>query len=86
MKKLPPETLLLILLLVGVAASGWLYGLHWKKVAVGEAFTPMERQLIFLQDQVDVLTEENEKLTKEINLQKASKTTDNTTDPTRSGQ
>ncbi len=66
MKNLGPGLLLLVLVLGAVAVSGWLYGLHWKKVALGEKFSPIEAQLILFQDQVDLLTEENDELNKEI--------------------
>ena len=69
MKNFSPGFLLLILLLVAAAVSGWLYGIHWKKVALGEKFSPIEKQLILFQDQVDVLTEENERLSKIISSQ-----------------
>ncbi len=66
MKNLHPGMVLFALLLVAVAASGWFYGIHWKKVAAGEKFSPIEEQLILFQNQVDLLTEENDRLNKEI--------------------
>ena len=58
-KSLSPVQSLLILGLVGAAISGWFYGLHWKQVASGELFSPDEKLMIRLQDQISTLTEEN---------------------------
>lgn len=60
--KLSPSQSLALLILVGVAISGWLYGIHWKKVASGSSFNIEEKLVIQLQDQIRALSEENGKL------------------------
>ncbi len=62
MKAIPPLQSLLLLVLAGVALGGWLYGLHWKRVASGDLFTSDEKMMIRLQDQIGVLDQENAKL------------------------
>lgn len=62
MKASSPAQTLLLLLLAGVSLAGWLYGVHWKRVASGDLFTQDEMRLIRLQDQIGALTEENERL------------------------
>lgn len=66
MKPLRPEILLAFLLLLGVAVSGWIYGLHWKRVGTGAEFTEEEKLIIQLQDQIDLLHEENAKLSQRL--------------------
>ncbi|MEM9280512.1 MAG: hypothetical protein AAGA96_01675 [Verrucomicrobiota bacterium] len=56
---LSPVQSLLLLVLMALAVSGWLFGLHWKKIASGAGFSQEEKLLIQLQDQIRVLTEEN---------------------------
>ncbi len=60
--QLSPVQSLVLLVLAGLAISGWLYGLHWKRVASGDSFTKEERIMIQLQDQIEVLTRKNEEL------------------------
>ncbi len=62
MKALTPIQTLLFLLLVGFAVAGWLFGIHWKRVASGDLFTGDERHIILLQDQIENLTKENDAL------------------------
>ncbi len=62
MKTLSPVHILLVLLLLGLAVAGWLYGLHWKRVASGDLFTQDEMMMIRLQDQIETLSTENQKL------------------------
>ncbi len=57
---------MLLLLLGAAAVSGWLYGIHWKRIASGAAFSKSEKLIIQLQDQIDVLTEQNGELTKRV--------------------
>lgn len=57
-----PLQSLLLLLLAGLAIAGWLYGIHWKRVASGDLFSSDEKLMIRLQDQIQSLTKENEKL------------------------
>lgn len=66
MKTLDPRFVLLLLVLGGVAVAGWCYGLHWKRIALGGAFTPGERLIIQLQDQVKALNDENQSLLKQL--------------------
>jgi len=49
-----------------MAIAGWLYGIHWKRVAAGDLFSSDEKMMIRLQDQIQSLTEENEALHKRI--------------------
>lgn len=62
MKNLSSGWILFHLLLAGAALSGWLYGLHWERVASGELFTRDESTIIRLQEQIDSLEKENERL------------------------
>lgn len=75
MKSLSPVQSLVLLLIAGLAMAGWLYGLHWKRVATGgkpvprmpvEGFTQEEKVIVDLQDQISALTEENDSLHKRI--------------------
>lgn len=66
MKALSPLQSLALLLLFGAAVGGWLYGLHWKRVASGDLFSSSERLMIRLQDQLEVLTKENEDLNRRV--------------------
>ncbi len=69
--KLTPGQSLALLVLIGIAAAGWLYGIHWKKIASGDAFSQDEKLLIQLQDQIRTLSEKNAALVKQVNgLQK----------------
>jgi hypothetical protein len=65
-KTLDSRFVLLLLILGGVAVAGWSYGLHWKRIALGGAFTPGERLIIQLQDQVKALNDENQSLRKQL--------------------
>jgi len=49
-----------------LAVAGWLYGIHWKRVAEGDLFTNDEKLMIRLQDQIQSLTRENEALHQRI--------------------
>jgi hypothetical protein len=60
--QLTPVQSLVFLLLMGLSISGWIYGIHWKRIASGSTFTKEERVMISLQDQISVLTEKNEEL------------------------
>lgn len=62
MKPPPPTTLLVHLLLAGLALAGWTYGLHWKRVASGDLFTADEKLLFRFQDQIEILEGELAKL------------------------
>ncbi|MEM7697746.1 MAG: hypothetical protein AAF236_05000 [Verrucomicrobiota bacterium] len=57
-----PLKTLALLLVVGAAFAGWLYGIHWKRVASGGKFNATERLVVQLRDQVEILTLENAKL------------------------
>ena len=61
-------SLRILILLIGLAitASGWIWGLQFKQVADGAKFSDDERFLIELQDQLERLTEENEKLSAKL--------------------
>lgn len=59
---LTPLQSLILLALVGLAISGWLYGLHWKRIATGDSFTKEEKVMFLLQDQIEVLTKKNQEL------------------------
>ena len=61
-KSVTPFQSLLLLLLGGMAIAGWLYGIHWKRVAAGDLFSSDEKMMIRLQDQIQTLTGENEAL------------------------
>lgn len=69
MKTLTPAQSLVWLALVGVAISGWLYGIHWKRVASGDLFSKDERLMIRLQDQIRSLTETNANLNEQLKAQ-----------------
>lgn len=60
--QLTPVQSLVFLVLTGLSISGWIYGIHWKRIASGSTFTKEERIMISLQDQISVLTEKNEEL------------------------
>lgn len=60
--QLSPLQSLALVVLIGLAASGWLYGVHWKRVAEGTGFTKQEQVMIRLQDQIETLTKKNEEL------------------------
>lgn len=64
--RLTPAQWLLILVLAAVAVSGWFYGVQWKQVAAGADTTHQEKLLIDLQDQLDRMRAENERLTARI--------------------
>jgi hypothetical protein len=44
------------------AVSGWFYGWHWKRVATGAEPTQEEALIIQLQDQLDLMRAENDRL------------------------
>tara|TARA_R110002096_G_scaffold242836_6_gene434690 strand:- start:1127 stop:1405 length:279 start_codon:yes stop_codon:yes gene_type:complete len=69
--KLSPGLSLLLLILIGIALSGWLYGIHWKRVASGSRFSAEERLIIQLQDQIRALSEESESLSAKLQEAKA---------------
>lgn len=64
--QLTPVQSLVFLVLIGLSISGWMYGIHWKRIASGSTFTKEERVMISLQDQISVLTEKNEELNKAL--------------------
>ena len=64
--QLTPVQSLVFLVLIGLSISGWMYGVHWKRIASGSTFTKEERVMISLQDQISVLTEKNEELNKAL--------------------
>ena len=66
MKSLTPAQSLVILLLVALAISGWLYGVHWKRVASGDLFSSDDKLMIRLQDQIRSLTETNASLSERL--------------------
>ena len=71
--KLTPGQSLALLVLVGIAMAGWLYGIHWKKIASGDAFSQDEKLLIQLQEQIRTLSQKNTALVKQVNeLQKVA--------------
>jgi len=61
-KNITPVQSLILLVLIGIAVSGWFYGVYWKRVASGSLFSPDEKVLIRLQDQISTLHEQNVKL------------------------
>jgi hypothetical protein len=61
-KALTPVQSLVLLLLAGFGLAGWIYGIHWKRVASGDLFTGDEKHIIRLQDQIESLTRENDSL------------------------
>lgn len=72
MKHTPGQSLAL-LVLVGIAMAGWLYGIHWKKIASGDAFSQDEKLLIQLQEQIRILSQKNTALAEQVNeLQKVA--------------
>ena len=76
MKHTPGQSLAL-LVLVGIAMAGWLYGIHWKKIASGDAFSQDEKLLIQLQEQIRTLSQKNTALVKQVNeLQKVAASED----------
>lgn len=66
MKSLTPGQSLVLLILCGVALSGWLYGIHWKRVASGDLFSSDEKLMIRLQDQIRSLSETNANLNEKL--------------------
>jgi hypothetical protein len=60
--KLTPGQSLVLLLLIGGGVSGWLYGVHWKKIANGDGFSQEEKLIIQLQDQIRTLSDQNAQL------------------------
>ena len=48
--RISPLQILAFLVLAALAVSGWVYGLRWKRVALGDEPTQMEALLIDLQD------------------------------------
>lgn len=66
MKNLSPAQSFFLLILIGVALAGWFYGIHWKRVASGSLFSPGEREMIRLQDQITALTKLNVRLQEKI--------------------
>ncbi|MEM6916180.1 MAG: hypothetical protein AAF491_06390 [Verrucomicrobiota bacterium] len=67
---LSPVQSFVLLLLIGLALAGWLYGIYWKRVASGASFTKEEKVMIQLQDQINALHEKNSRLSEEIALLK----------------
>ena len=66
MKSLTPAQSLVLLILFGLAISGWLYGIHWKRVASGDLFSSDEKLMIRLQDQIRSLSETNANLNEQL--------------------
>ncbi|MDF1741473.1 MAG: hypothetical protein P1U86_20090 [Verrucomicrobiales bacterium] len=66
MKNLTPVQSLILLVLAGIAVSGWFYGVYWKRVASGSLFSPDEKVLIQLQDQISALHDQNARLQEKI--------------------
>lgn len=66
MKSLSPGQTLVFLVLIGLALSGWLYGIHWKRTVTGDLFTQDEMLIVRLQDQIRALMEDNGKLNAKI--------------------
>ena len=62
MKASSPAQSLILLAVAGIAAAGWAYGVHWKRVASGDLFSADERLIVQLQDQIGALTREVEAL------------------------
>lgn len=63
---LSPFQILGLLLLLAVAVCGWIYGWHWKQVAIGDKPTQEEALIIDLQDQLDLLRDDNDRLAKRV--------------------
>ncbi|MCP5538984.1 MAG: hypothetical protein H7A53_07045 [Akkermansiaceae bacterium] len=61
-----PKLVLAFLVLAALAGSGWLYGVHWKRVARGDDLTQEERLIVDLQDQLDALRAENAELRRRL--------------------
>lgn len=57
--QLSPTQSLLLLVLIGIAIGGWVYGLHWKNIASGGGFTREEKVIFQLQEQIEELTQQN---------------------------
>lgn len=53
-----PVQSLALLVLAAVAIGGWIYGIHWKRIASGDGFTAEEKAMFALQDQIAVLEEQ----------------------------
>lgn len=66
MKPITPAQSLVLLILVGLAISGWLYGIHWKRVASGDLFSSDEKLMIRLQDQIRSLSDTNANLNEQL--------------------
>ncbi len=64
--RLSPFQVLLLLLAAAVAVAGWFYGWHWKQVATGAKPTREEALIIELQDQLDLMRDENDRLTGQL--------------------
>ncbi len=64
--RLSPFQILGLLLLLAVAVCGWIYGWHWKQVAIGDKPTQEEALIIDLQDQLDLLRDDNDRLAKRV--------------------
>lgn len=60
--QLTPGQSLILLILLGFGITGWLYGLHWKKVASGDGFTREEKVIFQLQGQIEELSQRNAEL------------------------
>jgi hypothetical protein len=60
--QLTPGQSFVLLILLGLAITGWLYGIHWKKVASGDGFTKEEKVIFQLQGQIEELTQRNAEL------------------------
>lgn len=68
MKALTPAQSFVLLLLAGFGIAGWIYGIHWKRVASGDLFTGDEKHIIRLQDQIERLTKENNALHRRLRI------------------
>lgn len=64
--RLSPFQILGLLLLLAVAVCGWIYGWHWKEVAIGDKPTQEEALIIDLQDQLDLLRKDNDQLARRL--------------------
>ncbi len=64
--QLTPGQSFVLLILLGFGITGWLYGLHWKKVASGDGFTKDEKVIFHLQGQIENLTERNRELSRAL--------------------
>lgn len=64
--RISPLQILAFLVLAALAVSGWVYGLRWKRVALGDEPTQMEALLIDLQDQLDLMRADNETLAEKL--------------------